>query len=115
MQLHANAALSLNQRRRMVVRVVEDGWSLTKAAEAAEVSERTCSKWVDRYRAEGEAGLRDRSSAPHSIPHRTAADRVEVIEALRRVGVNRAGSAQGLGKALLTGPGGLQRNRVGKP
>ena len=35
MQLHANAALSLNQRRRMVGRVVEQGWSLTKAAEAA--------------------------------------------------------------------------------
>ena len=50
MHLHANAALSLNQRRRMVVRVVEHGWSLTKAAEAAEVSERTCSKWVARYR-----------------------------------------------------------------
>jgi len=80
MQLHANAALSLNQRRRMVRRVVEDGWSLTKAAEAAEVSERTCSKWVGRYRAHGEAGLRDRSSAPRSIPHRTAPDRVEVID-----------------------------------
>src|SRR4051812_49779115 len=94
MQLHANAALSLNQRRRMVVRVVEDGWSLTKAAEAAEVSERTCSKWVDRYRAEGEAGLRDRSSAPHSIPHRTAADRVEVIEALRRLWMIGSGSVE---------------------
>ena len=65
MKLHANAALSLNQRRRMVGRVVEQGWSLTKAAEAAEVSERTCSKWVRRYRAEGQAGLLDRSSAPH--------------------------------------------------
>jgi hypothetical protein len=41
MKLHANAALSLNQRRRMVRRVLEQGWSLTKAAEAAEVSERT--------------------------------------------------------------------------
>ena len=71
MKLHANAALSLNQRRRMVRRVVEQGWSLTKAAAAAEVSERTCSKWVGRYRAEGEAGLLDRSSAPASIPHRT--------------------------------------------
>ena len=55
MKLHANAALSLNQRRRMVGRVLEQGWSLTKAAEAAEVSDRTCSKWVARYRAQGEA------------------------------------------------------------
>ena len=35
MKLHANAALSLNQRRRMVRRVVDQRWSLTKAAEAA--------------------------------------------------------------------------------
>ena len=68
MKLHANAALSLNQRRRMVGRVLEQGWSLTKAAEAAEVSERTCSKWVARYRQQGELGLLDRSSAPHRIP-----------------------------------------------
>src|SRR5512133_1301647 len=85
MKLHANAALSLNQRRRMVCRVVEQGWSLTKAAEAAEVSERTCSKWVGRYRAQGEVGLRDRSSAPKRIPHRTPAERVEVIALLRRL------------------------------
>ena len=56
MKLHANAVLSLNQRRRMVRRVLEQGWSLTKAAEAAEVSERTCSKWVVRYRDQGEPG-----------------------------------------------------------
>jgi transposase len=37
----------------------EQGWSLTNAAEAAEVSDRTCAKWVHRYRAQGEAGLRD--------------------------------------------------------
>jgi transposase len=71
MRLHANAALSLNQRRRMVRRVLEQGWSLTTAAAVAEVSERTCSKWVRRYRADGEAGLLDRSSAPGAIPHRT--------------------------------------------
>ena len=114
MQLHANAALSLNQRRRMVVRVVEHGWSLTKAAEAAEVSERTCSKWVGRYRAEGEAGLRDRSSAPHSIPHRTPADRVEIIEALRRLRMTGAEIAECLGMALSTVSAVLKRIGLGK-
>ena len=63
----------------MVVRVIEQGWSLAEAAEAAGVSERTCSKWIARYRAEGEAGLLDRSSAPHSIPHRTPDDHVEAM------------------------------------
>src|SRR5436190_19531266 len=102
MQLHANAALSLNQRRRMVVRVLAHGWSLTKAAEAAEVSERTCSKWVARYRAEGEAGLRDRSSAPGSIPHRTATERVEVIALLRRLRMTGAEIAACLEMPLST-------------
>jgi transposase InsO family protein/transposase len=114
MQLHANAALSLNQRRRMVVRVVEHGWSLMKAAAAAEVSERTCSKWVARFRAEGEVGLRDRSSAPNSIPHRTAADRVEVIELLRRLRMTAAEIAECLGMALSTVSAVLARIGLGK-
>jgi transposase InsO family protein len=114
MQLHANAALSLNQRRRMVGRVVEQGWSLTKAAEAAEVSERTCSKWVARYRAQGEVGLRDRSSAPRSIPHRTPVDRVEVIELLRRLRMTAAEIAECLGMALSTISAVLARVGLGK-
>jgi hypothetical protein len=40
MELHANAALSLNQRRRPARRVVDEEWSLAEAAKAAEVSER---------------------------------------------------------------------------
>jgi transposase InsO family protein len=114
MKLHANAALSLIQRRRMVCRVVEQGWSLTKAAEAAEVSERTCSKWVARYRAQGERGLLDRSSAPHWIPHRTAPDRVEVIELLRRLRMTGAEIALCLGMALSTVSAVLGRIGLGK-
>ena len=114
MQLHANAALSLNQRRRMVRGVVEHGWSLTKAAAAVEVSERTCSKWVARYRAEGEAGLRDRSSAPHTIPHRTPSDRVEAIEALRRLRMTGPEIAGCLGMALSTVSAVLERIGLGK-
>jgi len=45
MNLHANAALSLNARRRLVARVIDEGWSLTSAAAAAEVSDRTARKW----------------------------------------------------------------------
>jgi transposase InsO family protein len=114
MKLHANAALSLNQRRRMVGRVVEQGWSIAKAAEAAEVSGRTCSKWVRRYRAEGEAGLVDRSSAPSSIPHRTPEDRVEVIVMLRRLRMTGAEIALCLGMALSTVSAVLLRVGLGK-
>jgi len=85
MKLHANAALSLKQRERMVVRVVEQGWPLAKAAAAAEVSGRTCSKWVARYRAEGRAGLRDRSSAPRVVANRTDPATEQLLAALRRL------------------------------
>jgi transposase len=64
MKVHANAPLGPKGRLTMVLRVVEQGWSVTEAAAAAGVSERTCRKWVERYRADGEAGLLDRSSAP---------------------------------------------------
>jgi transposase InsO family protein len=109
-----NAALSLNQRRRMVCRVVEQGWSITKAAEAAEVSDRTCSKWVGRYRGEGEAGLLDRSSAPRSIPHRTPDELVEVIVVLRRLRMTGAEIAFCLGMALSTVSAVLMRVGLGK-
>jgi transposase InsO family protein/transposase len=114
MRLHANAALSLNQRRRMVRRVLEQGWSIATAAAAAEVSERTCSKWVRRFRAEGEAGLLDRSSAPLSIPHRTPDERVEVIAVLRRLRMTGADIAFCLGMALSTVSAVLTRIGLGK-
>ena len=63
MRLHANAALSLTQRRRMVRLVVDEGWSIAAAAAEFNTSARTCSKWVARYREASEAGLLDRSSA----------------------------------------------------
>ena len=83
MKLHGNAELSLNKRRRLVGRV-ERGWTLTKAAEAAEVSVRTARKWVRRHSAEGEPGLLDRSSRPHSSPGATPEERVQLIALLRR-------------------------------
>jgi transposase InsO family protein len=85
MKLHANAALSRNGRRRMVLSVIEGGRSLTEAAEAAGVSDRTCSKWVARYRAEGEPGLLDRSSAPRRVANRTDDRTVQLLAALRRL------------------------------
>ncbi len=85
MKLHANAALSLNKRRLLARRIVEERWSLTEAAAAAEVSARTAGKWAARYRAEGEAGLLDRCSAPHRVANRTPEERVRAIACLRRL------------------------------
>jgi transposase InsO family protein len=98
----------------MVRRATEQGWSFTEAAEAAGVSERTCRKWVDRYLSEGEAGLVDRSSAPHSVPARTPEDRVEAIAALRRLRMTGAEIAECLGMALSTVSAVLARIGLGK-
>jgi Integrase core domain/leucine-zipper of insertion element IS481 len=112
MQLHANAALSLNKRRRLCRRVVEEAWSLAEAAAAAEVSERTASKWVRRYRAEGEPGLLDRCSAPRVVANRTDELRIEAIGALRRLRFTGPEIAQVL--ALSTVSGILTRIGMGK-
>jgi transposase len=114
MKLHGNAPFGPKGRATMVRRVVEQKWSLTEAAEAAGVSERTAGKWVDRYRSEGEAGLHDRSSAPHSVPGRTSEDRVAAIAALRRVRMTGPEIAECLGMALSTVSAVLRRIGLGK-
>jgi hypothetical protein len=87
---------------------------LSEAAEAAEVSVRCARKWVGRYRTAGELGLLDRSSAPHSIPHRTSEQRIEVIAALRRLRFTAPEIAECLGMARLTVSGILTRIGIGK-
>jgi transposase InsO family protein len=114
MNLHANAALSLKKRRDLCARVVEQDWTVTKAAEAAEVSVRCARKWVGRYRLEGELGLLDRSSAPHSIPHRTSEQRVQAIAALRKLRFTAPEIAEILDMALSTVSGILLRIGMGK-
>jgi transposase InsO family protein len=114
MKLHANAALSVNGRRRLCQAVIEQQRTLTQAAEAAGVSVRCARKWVGRYRAAGELGLRDRSSAPQRIAHRTSPQRVEAILALRRVRFTAAEIAECLGMALSTVSAILKRSGMGK-
>jgi transposase len=114
MKLHANAALSLNKRRLLCHRVIEQEWTLTKAAEAAEVSVRCARKWVNRYRAEGELGLLDRPSTPASVANRTCERRVQAIAALRRLRFTGPEIAETLGMPLSTVSGILARIGMGK-
>jgi transposase InsO family protein len=114
MKLHGNARTCPKSRRLLVERVLERDWSLAEAAAAAGVSQRTARKWIGRFKAEGEAGLMDRSSAPKRVPHRTPADRVESIEALRRLRLTAAEIAQALGMALSTVSLWLKRIGLGK-
>jgi transposase InsO family protein len=114
MKLHANAALSLRQRERMVLRVLEQGWTIKAAAAAAETSPQTCGKWVARYRAGREFGLLDRSSAPRLVANRTDERRIEAIAALRRLRLSGAEIAELLGMALSTVSGILTRIGMGR-
>jgi transposase InsO family protein len=114
MKLHANAALSLTQRRRMVLRVIEQGWTIKAAAAAAETSPRTCGKWVARYRAGREFGLLDRSSAPRVVANRTGERRIEAIAALRRLRFTGPEIAELLGMPLSTVSGILTRIGMGR-
>jgi transposase InsO family protein len=114
MKLHRNAALSWSGRRRVVERVVEEGWTLTAVAAAAGVSVRCVRKWVARYRQEGERGLQDRSSAPKRVANRTPQERVEAIMALRRLRFSAAEIAEALGMALSTVSAILRRVGMGR-
>jgi transposase InsO family protein len=114
MKLHGNAALSLNGRRRLVRMVIEQGRSVAMAAEAAGVSERTCSKWVARYRALGEPGLLDRSSAPGRVHNRTDEQLVALLASLRRLRFTAPELADLLDMPVSTISGILRRIGMGK-
>jgi transposase InsO family protein len=112
MKLHRNATTCPNSRAVIARRVMDEGWSLPQAAEAAGVSERTARKWVRRARA-GES-LEDRSSRPKRSPFRLPERLVEAIEVLRRLWMTAAEIAEVLGLALSTVSLWLRRIGLGK-
>jgi transposase InsO family protein len=114
MKLHANAALSLNQRRRLAKRVNEQGWSAAKVAGTQEVSQPTARKWAHRYASEGEAGLLDRPSAANQVWNRTPDDRIEAICVLRRLRFTGAEIAELLEMPETTVSGILARVGLGR-
>jgi transposase InsO family protein/transposase len=114
MKLHANAALSLTHRRRMVALVVEEGWSVSAAAAEFKTSSRTCSKWVARFREASESGLLDRSSACRVVANRTDEQRVQVIAGLRRLRFTGPEIADVLDMPLSTVSGILTRIGMGR-
>src|SRR5579875_2883911 len=114
MKIHANAPLGPKGRALMVRRVVAEGWTIKQAAKAAGVSERTCGKWVARWRAEGPAGLIDRSSEPNTVANRTAAERTCAMAALRRLRVTGTESAECRRMAPSTVAGILTRVGLGR-
>jgi len=82
-RLHGNARSTPYIRRLLVQRVLEEGVPVGLAAKAVGLSRRAASKWIGRYRTEGEQGLEDRRSVPRRIPHRTRPEIVSKVLALR--------------------------------
>ena len=113
MDLHGNAALSWSGRRQLARRVVDQGWTLTAAAEAAGVSVRCARRWVGRYR-EGDSDLFDRSSAPRRVANRTDPERITMIAKLRRLRMTAAEIAETLSMPLSTVSGILTRIGMGR-
>ncbi|MEV5667175.1 IS481 family transposase [Streptomyces flaveolus] len=95
---HRNARLTVHGRRILVERVLA-GRPVAHVAAEMGISRPTAHKWVRRWRAEGDAGLHDRASRPHTLPHRTPAAleaRVCRLRTSRKLGPARIGPILGL-------------------
>jgi transposase InsO family protein len=88
----------------MVGCVIDDQWSIEAAADRFQVDAKTVRKWRDRYLAEGEAGLLDRSSRPKHSPNRTPEpirQQVTELRRKRRWGADRIGHTVGLSSSTV--------------
>lgn len=102
MNSHKHARLTPAGRALLVNRVLEKGWTMAAAAEAAGVSCRTGFKWMARFKAEGAAGLTDRSSRPHRSPRACPAEQVQQFEQRRRERMPLWRIAREAGRSLAT-------------
>jgi transposase InsO family protein len=84
MNIHKNARLTPIRREEMALSVIEGGSSKAHAARIYGVSAKIVARWVERYEAEGSAGMVDRSSRPTVIPGMTDQAVADRIAALRR-------------------------------
>jgi len=85
MNSHKHARLTPKGRALLVSRVLDEGWSVGAASEAAGVSKRTGFKWLARFKAEGAVGLADRSSRPLRSPRALASHDLAELEGMRRM------------------------------
>ena len=81
---HGNARTVFHGRL-LIVQRHRAGWPQAHIAKAMGISRKCVKTWIDRYAAEGEAGLRDRSSRPHHNPTRTSAQVEARVVELRRL------------------------------
>jgi transposase-like protein len=110
---HRNARLTMHGRQELVHRVRVLGRPVAHVAKEMGISRRCAHKWVARFDAEGEAGLQDRSSRPHTSPSRTPA-RIErrVLKARREHRCDAVGLAHYTGVPASTCARILRRYQV---
>jgi transposase InsO family protein len=113
MDAHENARTTPLGRMLMVERL-RSGWSQAEGAAAMGVTARTARTWRHRFAAEGEAGLRDRSSRPHRSPARLAAAAEAEIAAPRRQRLSGPAIARQLGRPVSTVGAALRRLGLGQ-
>ena len=80
---HVNARLNRHGRLLLIERVIGQGWPVAHAAKAMGISRQCAYRWVRRWRVEGDDGLVDRSSRPHTSPRRTPPAVEQAIHAER--------------------------------
>jgi transposase InsO family protein len=102
MNVHKNARLTFARRLEMVLDIVAKGFTPCTAAAVHGVSEPSARKWLGRYLAEGELGLRDRSSCPRVSPKRISAAKALAIVELRRRRLTQARIASAIGVSKST-------------
>ena len=98
MKLHRNHRTCPSSRALICRRVLEEGWTLARAAEAAGCGTRTAAKWLKRFKG-GDERLEDRCSRPRRSPSRLPQQRVQAIEALRRLRMTAAEIAEVLDRS----------------
>lgn len=102
MNIHKNARLTFARRLEMVRQISEQDSSAKLAADRHAVSPATARKWLGRYLAQGEAGLRDRSSRPARSPRSVSPVTALAIVELRRRRLTQARIALSLGVSKST-------------
>ncbi len=111
--MHQNARTTPRSRS-LIVQRLQNGWTVTAVAQALGIDPKTVRKWRDRFAAEGEAGLKDRSSRPHQSPTRLTQEATDQIEDLRRQRLSGPAIARQLSRPVSTVSLVLRRRGLGR-
>jgi transposase InsO family protein len=109
---HRNARTTF-QGRLLIVARHRAGWPKAHIAAAMGISGKCVTTWLDRFAAEGERGLRDRSSRPHSMPTRTSPQvEAQILDRRKRLRCGPDGISAELGVPARTVSRVLARHQV---